>query len=65
MKPIEQDQEFVKRRLAFEETLATHRLEGLEPDPQTIKDLERVVRGEITIEESLRNLRDRVIRGQI
>jgi len=60
----EQQQEFAKRRLAFEEAVATHRLEGLEPDPQTIADLERVADGRIDIEEYIKLVKDRVARGE-
>jgi len=58
------DQELAKRNMALENAIASHRLEGLEPDPQTIEDLKCVVRGEFGIEESLKRVRERVALGQ-
>jgi hypothetical protein len=62
MKPTEQ--ELAQRNMALENAIASHRLEGLEPDAQTIEDLECVVRGEFAIEESLRRVKERVAIGQ-
>jgi hypothetical protein len=58
-------QEQMKRQKAMENALANQRLEGLEPDPQTIADSERWTRGEITIEEMIAIYIDRVRRGEI
>lgn len=44
--------------------VATQRLEGLEPETQTIADLERVVRGEIEVADVLRNLHRRIAAGE-
>ncbi len=54
------DQELEKRNLALENAVA----EGLEPDAQTIEDLNCVVRGEFSIEESLRRAKERISLGQ-
>jgi hypothetical protein len=54
-----------KRELALENAIASHRLEGLEPDARTVEDLQCVVRGEFNVEESLRRLRERIRLGQI
>ena len=62
MKPTEQ--ELAQRNMALENAIASHRLEGLEPDAQTIEDLKCVVRGEFDIEESLRRVKERVAIGQ-
>jgi hypothetical protein len=62
MKPTEQ--ELAKRNLALENAIASQRLEGLELDPQTIEDMQRVVRGEFGIEESLRRVKERIALGQ-
>ena len=62
MKPTEQ--ELAKRNLALENAIASQRLEGLEPDPQTIEDMQCVVRGEFDVEESLRRLKERIHLGQ-
>ncbi|WAT16207.1 hypothetical protein [Xanthomonas fragariae] len=40
------------------------RLEGLEPDPQTIAELERAAGGEIEIADVLERLRERVAAGE-
>ena len=57
-------QELAKRNMAFENAIASQRLEGLEPDTQTIEDLNCVVRGEFGIEESLRRVKERIALGQ-
>ena len=62
MQPTEQ--ELAKRNLALENAIASQRLEGLEPDPQTIQDLQCVVRGEFDVEESLRRVKERIALGQ-
>ena len=62
MKPTEH--ELAKRNMALENAIASQRLEGLEPDPQTIEDLKCVVRGEFDVEESLRRLKERIHLGQ-
>ena len=55
--------ELAKRNLALENALASHRLEGLEPDDQTVEDLQCFVRGEIDSEEYLRRVKERVFLG--
>ncbi|WP_158251276.1 hypothetical protein [Xanthomonas populi] len=42
----------------------TQRLEGLEPDPQTIAELERAAGAEIEIADVLARLRERVAAGE-
>jgi hypothetical protein len=59
------ERELAKRNFALANAIASHRLEGLEPDTQTIEDLKCVVRGEIGIEESLRRVKHRIAIGQI
>lgn len=58
------EQELAKRNMALENAIASQRLEGLEPDAQTIEDLTCVVRGEFGIEESLRHVKERIALGQ-
>ena len=58
------DQELAKRNLALENAIASQRLEGLEPDTQTIEDLNCVVRGEFSVEESIRRVKERIARGE-
>jgi hypothetical protein len=62
MKMIEQ--ELTKRNMALENAIASHRLEGLEPDDQTLEDLKCVVHGEFGIEEYLRRVKERIALGQ-
>ena len=62
MKPTEQ--ELAKRNMALENAIASQRLEGLEPDNQTLEDLKCVVRGEFDIKESLRRVKERISLGQ-
>ena len=62
MNPTEQ--ELAKRNLTLENAIASQRIEGLEPDPQTIEDMQCVVRGEFDVEESLRRVKERVALGQ-
>jgi len=57
------ERELAKRNMAVENAIASHRVEGLEPDAQTIKDLESVARGEFGIEESLRRVKERIALG--
>jgi cytochrome P450 len=58
------DQEIRERREAVANAVATNRLEGLEPDPATIAELERVARGEIDVADVLRDLKARVAAGE-
>ncbi|MGZ4023289.1 MAG: antitoxin VbhA family protein [Flavisolibacter sp.] len=58
------EQEIARRELALENAIASQRLEGLEPDAQTLEDLKAVVRGEFGIEESIRRVKERVSLGQ-
>ena len=52
------EQESAKRNLALENAIASHRLEGLEPDAQTLKDLQCVARGEFDTDEALRRVKE-------
>ena len=58
------EQEIARRELALENAIASQRLEGLEPDAQTLEDLESVVRGVFGIEESIRRVKERISLGQ-
>lgn len=58
------EHELAKRNMAVENAIASHRLEGLEIDAQTLKDLESFARGEFGIEESLRRVKERITLGQ-
>lgn len=63
MPPLD-EQELAARRAALDNAIATQRLEGLEPDAQTITDLERVVRGEIEVVDVITRLRQRIAAGE-
>ncbi|MDQ1758212.1 antitoxin VbhA family protein [Achromobacter pestifer] len=53
-----------ERERAIHIAVANQRLEGLEPDAITIAELGRVAKGELTVEEVLRNLRRRIDAGE-
>lgn len=58
-----EEREIAARRAAVANAVATQRLEGLEPDPATIADLERAARGEIEVSDVLARLRQRIAAG--
>jgi len=45
------EQEIAERRRAAENAIASQRLEGLEPDPWVVAQMERVIVGEIEISD--------------
>lgn len=55
--------DFSERLLAVENAIATQRLAGLEVDPQTKADLVRVARGDLTLDQLLSKIKDRINRG--
>jgi hypothetical protein len=58
------DYEIRKNHAAIENAVASQRLEGLEPDPSTVAELERAARGEISVNDVLVNLHRRVAAGE-
>jgi Antitoxin VbhA len=52
------------RQQALANAIATVRLEGIEVDATTLADMERFVRGEMTIADVLQHLRQRVAAGE-
>lgn len=52
------------RQQALANAIASVRLEGLDIDPTTLADMECYVRGEMTIDDVLRHLRQRVVAGE-
>lgn len=52
-----------ERRRAVLNALASQRLEGLEPDPKTIAELERVAEGTLSISDVIKTLRSRIAAG--
>ncbi|MBF0537886.1 MAG: antitoxin [Nitrospirae bacterium] len=53
------DYEFQRNKRAFDHAIAQQQLEGLMVPPETVADLERVTRGEITTFDVINNLYDR------
>lgn len=52
--------EIAERRRAAENALASQRLEGLEPDPQVVAQVERVIVGELEIGNVIDAYKERV-----
>lgn len=55
-------EEMAERRRAAENALASQRLEGLEPDPQVVAQVERVIVGELEIGDVIEAYKERVRR---
>jgi len=49
----------------LQDVLASQRLEGLEPSPTVIAQLECVIHGELTIEAVIADIHARIARGQL
>jgi hypothetical protein len=58
------EREIAERREIIQDAIAMQRLEGLEPDPQTMAELDRAARGEIEIADVLNTLRRRIAAGE-
>lgn len=56
--------ERLHRQQALANAIASVRLEGLDIDPKTLADMECYVRGEMTIDDVLYRLRQRVVTGE-
>lgn len=54
-----------ERYESMQNALASQRLEGLEPDAQTIADTEKWTRGEVAIANVIANFANRVKRGEV
>jgi len=52
------------RHRAVVNAVASQRLEGLEPDPRTIADLERAAEGTLSVLDVVNTLRARVAAGE-
>ncbi|TQJ94709.1 antitoxin VbhA family protein [Achromobacter sp. SLBN-14] len=52
-----------ERRRAVVNAVANQRLEGLEPDPRTIAELERVAQGTLSVSDVINTLRSRIRAG--
>lgn len=62
------EEEIKWRRLYAENALASQRLEGLEPDPKVVEQMERVIIGELEISDVIKDyiddVKERVKRGE-
>ncbi|UNE53891.1 antitoxin VbhA family protein [Bartonella machadoae] len=59
------EEEIKQRRFAAKNALANQRLEGLEPDPQVVAQMERVIIGELETSDVIKDLMERVKRGEV
>ncbi|WP_375686025.1 antitoxin VbhA family protein [Bartonella sp. AP65SXKL] len=59
------EEELKLRRLYAENALASQRLEGLEPDPLVVAQMERVIIGEFETSDILKDYMERVKRGEV
>jgi len=54
-----------KQREIIATSIGSLRLEGLEVGPQVMADMERIGRGELTTEQAIKNVLDRVKREEV
>ncbi|WP_273756642.1 antitoxin VbhA family protein [Bartonella sp. MM73XJBT] len=59
------EDEIKLRRFDAKNALASQRLEGLEPDPQVVAQMERVIIGELEIGDIIKDYIERVKRGEV
>lgn len=59
------EEEIKRRRFDAENALASQRLEGLEPDPQVVAQVERYIIGELEISDIIKDYIERVKRGDV
>ncbi|WP_375633413.1 MULTISPECIES: antitoxin VbhA family protein [unclassified Bartonella] len=59
------EEEIKLRRIAAENALASQRLEGLEPDPKVVEQMERVIIGELETSDIIKDYMERVRRGEV
>ncbi|WP_375684445.1 MULTISPECIES: antitoxin VbhA family protein [unclassified Bartonella] len=59
------EEEIKLRRIAAENALASQRLEGLEPDPLVVAQVERYIIGELEISDIITDYMERVRRGEV
>lgn len=57
-------EEIEKRYENLKDVVANQRLEGYELDLETKEDLEKIVLGQMTMEESLKKLKDKIASGE-
>ncbi|WP_375640347.1 MULTISPECIES: antitoxin VbhA family protein [unclassified Bartonella] len=59
------EEEIKLRRIYAENALASQRLEGLEPDPKVVEQMERVIIGELETSDIIKDYMERVRRGEV
>ncbi|MGF7158334.1 MULTISPECIES: antitoxin VbhA family protein [unclassified Bartonella] len=59
------EEEIKRRRFDAKNALASQRLEGLEPDPQVVAQVERYIIGELEISDIIKDYIERVKRGEV
>ena len=59
------EHEIAQRRRGAENALGSQRLEGLEPDPHVVAQMERYIVGELEIEDIVADVIARVKRGEV
>lgn len=58
------EQEQLERRAVIQSNLASHRMEGLEPDSKVIEDCEKWACGEMTIADAIAGYKARIKAAQ-
>ena len=59
------ENEIAERRRHVSNAVANQRLEGVEPDAETMEDLERFASGELEFSDVLARLKERAAHGEI
>ncbi|WP_273723801.1 antitoxin VbhA family protein [Bartonella sp. AU18XJBT] len=59
------EEEIKRRRFAAKNALASQRLEGLEPDPKVVAQVERYIIGELEISDIIKDYIERIKRGEV
>ncbi|WP_208441803.1 antitoxin VbhA family protein [Bartonella raoultii] len=59
------EDEIKRRHFDAKNALASQRLEGLEPDPQVVAQVERYIIGELEISDIIKDYIERVKRGEV
>ncbi|MCY1740850.1 antitoxin VbhA family protein [Ensifer sp. SL37] len=58
-KPAQTSEEIAQNRAALDAAIGSLRLEGIEPDAESLAEMHRIVRGEITPDEAIANIKAR------
>jgi hypothetical protein len=63
--PVTEEQKITQNLKAVENAVAQQTLEGLEVPPDVVEEMKRAARGEIEIEEGIRNTVRRFTHGKV